>query len=167
MVDDQGPLDRGPDGQEPQGHVRATGAGLLAGWAIVGIFGGWAVRPLTQRYADSSPVVTWLQVFVLFFVAVVLGGIAWSTRRTVARRELLEPHRAVNRLVMAKACALVGALVAGGYAGYAVSWIGMQAELAEQRMGRSALAAVGGLLMCAAALLLERACRVRDDDPDA
>ena len=53
----------------------------------------------------------------------------------------LEPHRAVNRLVMAKACALVGALVAGGYAGYALTWLGMEAELADQRLLRSAIAA--------------------------
>ena len=30
----------------------------------------------------------------------------------------------MNRLVLARACALVGALVAAGYVGYAVSWLG-------------------------------------------
>ena len=48
--------------------------------------------------------------------------------------ERLEPHQAVNRLVLARACALVGALVAGGYVGYALSWVGVDAELAGQRV---------------------------------
>ena len=59
------------------------------------------------------------------------------------RRERLEPHRAVNRLVLARACALVGALVAAGYVGYAVTWLGDASELADQRVLRAAVAAVG------------------------
>jgi integral membrane sensor domain MASE1 len=77
------------------------------------------------------------------------------------RRERLEPHQAVNRLVLARAGALVGALVAGGYAGYAISWIGDPAELAGQRILRSVIAVVAGVLIVVGALLLERACRVR------
>ena len=97
----------------------------------------------------------------LFLVAAILAGTAWATWRTLhVHGHRLEPHRAVNRLVLAKACALVGALAAGGYAGYALSWVGMAAELADQRMVRSGIAALGGLLTCGAALLLERACRV-------
>ena len=50
-----------------------------------------------------------------------------------------QPHQAVNRLVLAKACALAGALVAGGYLGYALSWVGLtDAELAQQRMVHAA-----------------------------
>ncbi len=56
------------------------------------------------------------------------------------RHERLEPHQAVNRLVLARACALVGALVAGGYLGYALSWLGVDAELARQRAWRSVAA---------------------------
>ncbi|QIX28194.1 DUF3180 domain-containing protein [Nocardioides sp. JQ2195] len=153
-------IDRPPE--EP--HVAPTPFGALAGCVAAGLVGGWALRPLTQAYADSSPVVTWIPVLALAFVAVVLGAVAWATRRTIARRLYLDPHRAVNRLVLAKACALVGALVAGGYAGYALAWLGMSAELAEQRSIRGGLAALAGLAMCGAALLLERACRVRDDD---
>ena len=81
----------------------------------------------------------------LFLVAAILAGTAWATWRTLhVHGHRLEPHRAVNRLVLAKACALVGALAAGGYAGYALSWVGMAAELADQRMVRSGIAALGG-----------------------
>ena len=93
--------------------------------------------------------VTWLQVLALFLVAAILGVTAWATWRTLhVHGQRLEPHRAVNRLVLAKACALVGVLAAGGYAGYALSWVGIAAELADQRMLRSGVAALGGLLTC-------------------
>lgn len=149
------------------GHVRPTPAGLLAAWAVAGIVLGWLLRPLAARYADAAPVVTWLQVLALFLVAGILALTAWGTWRALKVHRLrLDSERAVNRLVLAKACALVGALTAGGYTGYAISWLGMSAELADQRILRSGVAAVGAVLVCGAALLLERACRVRDGDPE-
>ena len=163
----EGPSGGRPERRPPSGRVRPTTPGLLIGWGLVGIVGGWLLRPLTAWRNTTAPVVTWGQVLALFLVAAILGLTAWATWRTLhVHGHRLEPHRAVNRLVLAKACALVGAIAAGGYAGYALSWVGMSAELADQRMLRSGVAAVAGLLTCAMALLLERACRVRDDDED-
>ena len=89
------------------------------------------------RPDETAPLVTWLQPVALFFVAAVLGATAWATWRAVhVLREWLEPHRAVNRFVLARSCALVGALVAGGYAGYALSWLGVDAALGPQRILR-------------------------------
>ena len=77
----------------------------------------------------------------------------------------IAPHQAVNRLVLAKACALAGAAVAGGYLGYALSWVGVdEAELAGERLLRSGLAGLAGVAIVAGSLMLERACRVRRDD---
>jgi hypothetical protein len=69
----------------------------------------------------------------------------------------------VNRLVLARACAFVGALVLGGYLGYALSWVGDEAELADERIWRSGAASLAGLLIVITALLLERACRIGKD----
>lgn len=136
--------------------------------AVLGLVIGYALHPLAVRLVDTAPVVTWAQVGVLFFVAAFLGYVAWQTRQALhVRRELMEPHRAMNRFVLARACALTGSFVAGGYAGYAVSWLGSHSELADQRIGRSAAAAVAGLLVLIASLLLERACRVPTGEPDA
>jgi len=153
---------------QPAGTLRPTSVGALAGCCAVGMVGGWLLHRVGERVWDTAPLVTWSQVLVLFFVAAVLGVTAWVTWRQVhVRNQWLEPHRAVNRLVLAKASALVGALVAGGYAGYALSWVGVDAELAGQRAGRSVLAAVAGLALTLASVALERACRVRKDDPTA
>jgi lysylphosphatidylglycerol synthetase-like protein (DUF2156 family) len=134
---------------------------------VAGLVGGWLLHPVAERLGGSAPVVSWVQGAVLFFVAALLLLVARHTRRTQDGGERLEPHRAVNRLVLARASALVGALVAGGYAGYAVSWLGDPAQLADQRVLRSAVAALGGVAITITALLLERACRVRSDEPRA
>lgn len=139
----------------------------MATWLILGLVGGWLLRPLIERLGGTAPVVTWLQVLVLFFVAGVVAITATVTWRALqVRAEWIEPHRAVNRLLMAKACAVTGALVAGGYAGYALSWLGLEDQLAGQRMARSLLAGLAGLLTTIGALVLERACRARFDDDE-
>lgn len=156
-----------PTPPDPEGRVGTTRPTTLLGIGLVALVLGWALRPLTIAWIGSAPRVTWLQVLALVLVALILGAVAWSTYRTVhTRRQNIASHQAVNRLVLAKACALAGAAVAGGYLGYALSWVGIdQQELAGERLLRSALAGVAGVMIVVAALLLERACRIRRDDP--
>lgn len=154
-----------PPTPEPGGSLRPTSAGSLTVFAVVGLLGGWLLHPVAERWRDTAPIVSWLQPLTLLLVAAILGGTAWATYRAVhVRRERLAPNEAVNRLVLARACALVGALLAGGYLGYAVSWLGLDDQLAGQRLARSLLAAFAGALITAASLLLERACRIRPDE---
>jgi hypothetical protein len=134
---------------------------------VLGLVVGWALRPLSMEVSGAAPPIGWLPVAALFLVAAILAGVGWSTYRTVRGALRLPPHQAVNRLVLAKSCALAGALVAGGYLGYALSWIGLiDGDLERQRMVRSALAGVAGLLVVVASLTLERACRVRGNDDE-
>jgi hypothetical protein len=136
-------------------------------WGVIGLIGGWLLHPAWEWLRGTAPIVTWAQPLALLLVAAILGTTAYLTWRTVhVQRQRLEPHRAVNRLVLARSCALVGALVAGGYFGYALSWIGVNAELADQRAIRSAIAGVGGVAITVTAVLLERACRVRSDEDE-
>ncbi len=152
--------------EQPVGSLSPTPLGALFGTFALGLVLGWGLHRVAEELWGAAPLVSWTQVLAIFLAAGVLGGTAWVTWRHVhVHRRWLEPHRAVNRLVLAKASALVGALVSGGYAGYALSWLGLQAELAEQRVVRSLLAALAGLLVALAAVALERACRVRNDDP--
>lgn len=150
------------DGPEPTGHISTTGAGALIGFALAGLVVGWLVRPVSIRLDGTAPTVGWPAVGALFFVAAIVGSVAWSTYLAFHRRhERIEPHRAVNRLVLAKACALAGAAVGGGYFGFALSWMGLvQADLARDRVTHSLLAGLASVLIVAGSLLLERACRV-------
>ena len=132
---------------------------------VVGLIGGWLVRRVAASLGATAPLVSWSQALVLFLGAAILAVTAWHTGRALdGRQPRPEPHRLVNRLVLARACALAGALVAGGYLGYALSWLGDAAELAGQRAGRAGLAGLGGLLVLGTGLWLERACRVRSGD---
>jgi lysylphosphatidylglycerol synthetase-like protein (DUF2156 family) len=167
VINPPGPPDgHEPDGPEqPEGSLRPTSYVLVTTWAVAGLVLGWLWHPIAERATGTAPVVSWAQPAALWLVAGAIGITALQTHRAVqVRRERLEPHRAVNRLVLSRAGALVGALVAGGYAGYAVSWVGDPAELAEQRILRSVVAVVAGVAIVVTALLLERACRVRKRD---
>jgi hypothetical protein len=153
-----------PGPEEPEGRLRPTTPSEIGGSALTGLVLGWLIHPITGHFG-TAPVITWLPAVTLFFVAAVLGATSWITWRTVhVRRQWLEPHRAVNRLVLAKSCVLVGGLVGGGYLGYALSWVGDRAELAGDRILHSVAAGLGGVAIAVFALLLERACRVRSDD---
>jgi small-conductance mechanosensitive channel len=155
--------------ERPAGHVRTTRPGTLVAFALAGLVLGWLFKPLSTWLSGRAALVGWTPVLALFLVAAILAGVAWLTWRDVHRRgTYLEPHKAVNRLVLAKACALAGAFLAGGYFGYALSWWrAAQAPLEQLRLTQSLVAGVAGVLTVAASLALERACRVRGgDDPD-
>lgn len=148
-----------------RGAIHPTGPGVPVIAACIGLVGGWALRPLALYVDAAPPRVGWLQVGVIAFVAAMMAGTAWVTWRELqVRRAWLEPHRAVNRLVMAKACVVAGALLAGGFAGSAVSWLGIEGDAATGHIVRAACAAVAAVATVAAAIWLERACRVRGDD---
>lgn len=151
---------RGDEGFE--GRLGPLPPGAIVGSLCVGLVGGWLIRRIASYAGQSAPLVSWSQPLALFFSAAILGLLAWNTRRALDGLQTRpEAHRLVNRLVLARACALAGALVAGGYLGYALSWLGDPGQLAGQRVLRSGLAGLGGLLVLAIALVLERACRVR------
>lgn len=154
-----------PERPDPSGRLRTTGPGVLVGCFVVGLVLGWLIRPVAVRLDLTAPQITWIQGAALYFVAAVLAWVARATHTAVQqRRRGLRPHEAVNRLVLAKSCALAGAAVAGGYLGYALSWVGISAHLAGERIVMSLFAAGGGALTVVASLFVERACRIRDGD---
>jgi hypothetical protein len=101
-----------------------------------------------------------------------VGALAYVTHQRIqVRRERMDPQRAVAFLVLGKASALGGALVAGGYFGFAVMFLTrLDAAAPRDRVIRSAVAIVAGVVLCIMGLLLERACKVPsepDEEADA
>lgn len=150
--------------EPPPGRLRPLSAGPIAVSLVIGLVAGWLLHPLSEHFGNVAPIITWTQPLLLALLAALVGGTAWFTYRAQVQGQRLEPHQAVNRLVLGRACALVGALLAGGYLGYALSWLGSADQLAGERAWRSVVAAVMGLLVLVGGLLLERACRVREKD---
>lgn len=137
----------------------AAGAGVLAGLLlVVGV----------TLATGHPPVLPWTGPAVLVFVAAVIAGLAWSTwRRVQTRRERIEPERGLMMVALGKASALGGAAIAAGYLAFvAVSLGNLSATGPQQRLIRGLVATVGGVLIGAAGLWLERACKV-PDDPDS
>ena len=160
-----GPEDEPP---EPRGTLRPTSARTLTVCAVVGLVVGWGVHPLLSRLGGRPPLVSWAQALALVLVAGIMAFLAWHTWQTVqVRGERLEVHQAVNRLVLARACAIGGALVAAGYAGYAISWLGDESQFADRWILRSVVAALGATAVMLASLALERACRTDGGRPQA
>lgn len=152
-----GPEDDPP---EPRGTLRPTTARALTVCAVLGLVVGWGVHPLATALTGRPPLVSWVQALALVMVAAIMAFLAWHTWQTVhVRGERLEPHQAVNRLVLGRACAIGGTLVAAGYVGYAVSWLGDASQLADRWVLRSVVAAAGAAGVMLASLALERACR--------
>ncbi|HET7326691.1 MAG TPA: DUF3180 domain-containing protein [Nocardioidaceae bacterium] len=168
------PGGRRPGGEEP-GRLHPTRLRTLFAVAAAGLVLGWFGVPLLRQTAGSVPAVPWTSVGTLMFAAAVLGGMAWQTWWRLQRnRRWMDPQRAVNFLVLAKASIVVGALVAGGYTGYGLHYVDDLAyDAPAQRALRSGLAVVAGVLIVAAASWLERACKVpespddSDDDADS
>ena len=62
-------------------------AATLCAWALVGLVAGWLLPPpRSTETTRPAPLVSWAQPLALFLVAAILGGTAWSTRRTRAAR---------------------------------------------------------------------------------
>ncbi len=154
------------DQQSPeQGTVRPTRIRTLIALFLVGGVLGYAFARISIAVNGTAPQIQWGSVVVLLAAAAIVLVLANSTYRTLHRdRRRIDVHRAVRFLLLAKASALVGAIVAGGYLGFALEFVDqLDIRLPQERVVRSVSAAVAAVLLVVGGLLLERACRVPKD----
>lgn len=152
--------------------IRRTSALTLTIMGGAGLVIGRAVRPLVESSGGIAPTVGWGPTWSLAFGAVIVAGIAWSTFQSLHRRdERMTSDHGIKLLSLAKASAMVGILVAGGYAGYAIAFLdAYETPLGHDRVVHSFSAAAAAGALMVAALLLERACQLpgdSDDDEDS
>jgi hypothetical protein len=151
--------------------VRPTRWWVLAGIAAVTASIGWAGallvdglgRPL-PRVPASAPTVLLLFAAILLALAVTTRSrlAAWRERRPGAR--VVDPLTIARYGVLARASSPVGAGVVGLYAGYAVFLLPGLDEPGRRHLAAMSLFALGsGLAVAAAALFLERVCRLPGD----
>jgi hypothetical protein len=154
--------------QHPGGSVNLTPLRALVVAAMFGGLAGWLLVVTANALDLTAPEVPWTAPIGLILVTALVGALAYSTyQRIQVRRERVEPNRAVALLVLGKASALAGAVVAGGYLAYALLFITrLDAAAPRDRVIRSAVTVLAGAALCAAGLLLERACKVPRDEGD-
>lgn len=106
--------------------------------AVFGALGGWLIVVVSGALDLVPPYVPWTAPAALAVIAALVGALAWSTyQRIHVRRERVASDRAVAFLVLGKASALAGALVAGGYLTFALMFVGRW-EADAPRSGSSA-----------------------------
>lgn len=149
--------------------VRSTRIGLLVLLLLLGGALGWsgvAVLEATGMIVARTP---WSAAGGLaFFAALLLAGAWYMYDRVHRKQRRVDGLTAVRLLALAKASALVGALVAGIYAGVAVHFVpAFDTPDGRERVVRGIITAVAALVVVVGGLLLERACKVPKSPDDA
>jgi hypothetical protein len=154
--------------QPSGGSVRSTSLRALAVAAIFGALSGWLIVAASNSFDLVPPQVPWTAPVGVLLIAGLVGVFAYTTHtRIQVRKERMDPQRAVAFLVLGKASALAGALIAGGYLAFALMFVTrIDADAPRDRVIRSAVAVVAGVGLAIAGLLLERACRVPGPGPE-
>lgn len=112
-----------------------------------------------------DPSLSWPAAGVIFFLTAFVAIAALRTRQAQRAQVRVPAHRAVNLLVMGKACARVGAAVAGGYVGFALGYLRRSGSVQSGQLVLVALTCLAGLMLMLAGLALERACEIPPDEP--
>jgi Protein of unknown function (DUF3180) len=133
-------------------------AALIGAAAAFGLDTVLAMRGLAVLVPPVSLAVA------LVLIGVVVLALAWPVRRAAAGERRIDPFYATRAVVLAKASALAGALLAGGAAGILLYLL----TRAVVPLG-STLAAggtvVAAVLLVSAALVAEHWCALPPDDP--
>lgn len=148
---------------------RRTPALLIAVLVGLGLVVGRLVPEFILRRDGNVPVVGWGAAVTLVLGAAVLGWLAWNTWQSLhKKKQRMTSDHGVTMLALAKASAVVAALFTGGYGGYAAAYLdAFDSPLGKDRVIHSGVAAIAGLLMLIAALLLERSLRLPGDDDES
>jgi len=158
-----------PSEQRPRMGPTRPSTLVVAGLSALAI--AWLV--ISRFYGDFREL-PWLPIAVSAALAILEGYIALTTRARIERRpgrEPVDPLAVARFVVLAKASSLTGALFAGFYGGVLI-WLLVEqfrsgpAEARSSDLPVAAAGVIAALALTAAALWLERACRVprRPDD---
>ncbi len=155
-----------PQAPRSDPSLRPTSISVLIVAGLVTAALGWLL--LSYSYA-SLPDLPWSPVFVLGVLAVAEGLLAQNTSARIQRKPGALPPQplAIARYVaLAKASSLVGAMYAGFSAGL-LAWLVLETtQAAADDVPAAAGGLVTALMLVAAALWLERSCRI-PEQPDS
>lgn len=129
---------------------------------VAAVAGGLVYLVMRAYYAETASPSRYASVW-LALLAIAEAYFALVTRARLARRPGTRP---VNPLVvarfaaLAKASSIVGALAAGGYAGFLGWVVPLDSPDAHRDTTTASIGIACGLVLLIAALFLERVCRV-------
>ena len=148
--------------------MHPTSLRLLGVTALVGFGVGFVGARFWDLQTGAPPAVPWAAPLTLLVLAAGFAVAAWTLRPRIQRRpghRPLDPFTAARTAVLALAGSRTGAAVAGVYLGYAGFLLLELVNDYRRKMVLVALvAAAAGIALAAAALWLERVCRIKGDD---
>jgi drug/metabolite transporter (DMT)-like permease len=154
--------------------VTPTRPRLLVALVVISAAVGWGVSRLVDAYADRSLPVPWTAALVMFLLALAVALWARGTRARLTGQpgtKPMDPIVAARSAALAMAASRTGAIVAGFYVGVSVSLVpGWGVAYVRERIIIALVTVLFAGLVVAAALWLERVCRVppdASDDPKA
>lgn len=149
-------------------RMRRTSALWAVSVIALGVVLGRLTPPIIIRFDGTVPRVSWAAGLLLFGAAVGVGVMAYNTWQSLHKKKSrMTSQHAVTMLSVAKAGTAVGALIAGFYIGFALTYLDdLDTMLGRERVIHGAVAAVASILLLIASLLLERACIVPHDEDD-
>lgn len=131
---------------------------------LAAILAGWSLGLIADAVSGSLPAVLWVLIPVLLFMVVLILLGVRLVRGWVAERrydEFVDALTVARLLALAKALAVFGVVVAGGYVGLGLLAADrLTGTTARDRLLLALGVALCGVLVTFAALRLERACEV-------
>jgi hypothetical protein len=145
--------------------VTPTRPATLALLAVLGAGLGFGVVEIWTAWTGSIPTIPWAAPITLGFVAAAFFVAEFSLKPRLRRdpgARPLDPLTAARTAMLAKAGCAAGAVVTGGYLGFAL-YLSFDFENAYRRhvLVVALLSALAAALAAFGAYLLERACRVK------
>jgi hypothetical protein len=160
-----GDVSSNPEAPKSDPSMRPTSISVLVVAALVAAALGWLLLSFSYSLLPRLP---WSPVLVLAVLAVGEGILAQNTGARIQRKpgaQRVDPLAVARYVALAKASALVGALSTGFSAGL-LAWLAMEpTEAARSDVPTAAAGLIAAAALVAAALWLERACRI-PTEPD-
>lgn len=151
-----------PDEPNPKARLEPTRPSTLIVAALAATAFAWIG---ISNFWNELPTLPWLPPLTLIGLAIFEGFEAYSTRNRIARKSgagPLQPLVVARYAVLAKASALAASIFGGLYVGVS-SWLltqrGVLAKVSDN-LPQALLGVAGAVVLVAAALWLERSCRV-------
>lgn len=148
--------------------MKRTGAGALVAAAVIGGIAGFGIDQLLTAAGRPTFTPTLLLPILLVLLAAAIVLLALPIRRATTGRPgpRVDPFRAMRIAVLAKACSVVGAAVAGVAGGLLIFVLTRPAEPSLGSTSALTAAIAGGAVLLAAGLVAENLCTIRKDDDD-
>lgn len=148
--------------------MKGTGPGALIGTGALGVLVGFGLdQVLTATGRPTfTPSLLLPVLLIMLGVATVLMALPIRRAITGARTAPVDPFRSLRVAMLAKACAIVGAAVAGVGLGLVAFLFTRPVAPSLGSSGAVIAAIAGGVILLIAGVVAERLCTIRKEDDD-